>query len=77
MFSATPPLGSIWQMIAIMSGQTNRMDEGIAITNDLLSILLQVENFLAEKYNFLGAESISKDYMANILNQLLEICEEG
>lgn len=77
MFSATPPLGSIWQMIAIMSGQTNRLDEGIAITNDLLSILLQVENYLAEKYNFLGAESISKDYMSNILNQLVKICEEG
>jgi len=77
MFSATPPLGSIWQMIAIMSGQTNRLDEGIAITNDLLSILLQVENYLAEKYNFLGAESISKDYMSNILSQLVKICEEG
>lgn len=76
MFSSTPPLGAVWQMIAVMSGQTNRLDEGIAITNDILSILLQIENFFAERYNFLGAEGISKKYMANILNQLLVICKE-
>ena len=76
MFSSTPPLGAVWQMIAVMSGQTNRLDEGIAITNDILSILLQIENFLAEKYNFLGAEGISKKYVTNILNQLSVICKE-
>lgn len=74
MFSSIPPLGAIWQIIAIMSEQTNRVEEGIAITSDVLSILIQVENFFAEKYNFLGEESISQKYMSNIINQLMEIC---
>lgn len=77
MFSANPPLGSFWQMLAIMGGQTNRTKEALAVTNDLLSILIQVENFFTEKYNFLGVENIAKNYMSHILDQLQEICERG
>lgn len=76
MFSAGSPLGAIWQMILIMGGQTNRTDEALAITNDILSILLQVENYLDEKYNFLGAESIAKNYMLHIMEQLVAKCNE-
>ena len=74
MFSAGSPLGATWQMILIMGGQTNRTDEALAITNDILSILLQVENYLDEKYNFLGAESIAKNYMLHIMEQLAAKC---
>ena len=58
-----------------MGGQTNRTDEAIAITNDMLSILLQIENYLDEKYNFLGAESLAKNYMLHIIQQLADMCE--
>ena len=76
MFSAGSPLGAIWQTILIMGGQTNRTDEALAIANDILSILLQVENYLDEKYNFLGAESIAKNYMLHIMEQLAAKCNE-
>lgn len=75
MFSSGHPLGSIWNVILTMGGQTNRTDEAIAITNDMLSILLQIENFLDEKYNFLGTESIAKNYMSHIIEQLAEMCK--
>ena len=75
MFSSGSPLGSIWSVILTMGGQTNRTDEAIAITNDMLSILLQIENYLDEKYNFLGAESLAKNYMLHIIQQLANMCE--
>ena len=74
MFSSGSPLGSIWQIILSMGGQTNRTNEAIAITNDLLSILLQIENYLDEKYNFLGQDSIAKNYMLRIIQLLEEMC---
>ena len=75
MFSSGSPLGSIWSVILTMGGQTNRTDESIAITNDMLSILLQIENYLDEKYNFLGSESLAKNYMLHIIQQLADMCE--
>lgn len=76
MFSASTPLGAIWEMILIMGGKADKTDEALAITNDLLAILLQIENYLADKYNFLGAESISKNYIKHIMEQLLAKCNE-
>lgn len=76
MFSSGNPLGQIWQMILIMGGQTNRREEAIAITTDLLSILLQIENFLYEKYNFLGAESIAQTYIRRIVEKISIMCNE-
>lgn len=72
MFAAGPPLGMTWRMIILMGDRANKMDEAIGITNDILSILLQIENYLDEKYHFLGADSIAKDYIMHILEQLLE-----
>lgn len=74
MFSSLSPLGAIWEVILIMGAKTNRIDETIAITNNLLSILLQIENYLDDKYNLLGSESISKDYMLHIVDQLAAKC---
>lgn len=72
MFAAGPPLGMIWQIIMVMGDKAHKMDEAIGITNDILSILLQIENYLDEKYHFLGADSIAKGYIMHILEQLLE-----
>lgn len=72
MFAAGPPLGMIWQIIMVMGDKAHKMDEAIGITNDILSILLQIENYLDEKYHFLGKDSIAKDYIMHILKQLLE-----
>lgn len=72
MFAAGPPLGMTWRIIILMGDKSNKMDEAIGITNDILSILLQIENYLDEKYHFLGADSIAKDYIMHILEQLLE-----
>lgn len=72
MFAAGPPLGMIWQIIMVMGDKAHKMDEAIGITNDILSILLQIENYLDEKYHFLGADSIAKSYIMHILEQLLK-----
>lgn len=72
MFAAGPPLGMTWRMIILMGDRANKMDEAIGITNDILSILLQIENYLDEKYHFLGADSIAQSYIMHILEQLLE-----
>ena len=39
--------------------------------------LLQVENFLADKYHFLGDESIAKKYMLHVMGTLSKLCEEA
>lgn len=75
LFSSGSPLGSIWSVILTMGGQTNRIDEAIGITNDILSILLQIENYLDEKYHFLGQESIARDYILHIAEQLVKQCD--
>lgn len=77
MFSSGPPLGSIWLLILKMGEQANMADEAINITNDILSILLQLENYLDEKYNFLGENSIAKNYMVHIIKQINELCSLG
>lgn len=49
-----------------MGGQfygTDATDEPIGIVNNIFSILIQIENYLDEKYNFLGKDSIAKEYM--------------
>ena len=60
-----------------MGGKANKTDEAIAVANDVLSILLQVENFLADKYHFLGDESIAKKYMLHVMGTLSKLCEEA
>lgn len=72
MFAAGPPLGMTWRIIILMGDKAYKMDEAIGITNDILSILLQIENYLDEKYHFLGADSIAQGYIMHILEQLLE-----
>ncbi|MCD8328288.1 MAG: hypothetical protein LUC25_04230 [Ruminococcus sp.] len=74
MFSSGPPLGSIWTVILTMGGQTGRIDEAMTITNDVLSVLIQIENYLDEKYHFLEQESIAKNYMLHIIQQLSDLC---
>lgn len=44
----------------------------MSIVNNILSILLQIESYLDEKYNFLGEESIAKNYIHHILKQISE-----
>lgn len=76
MFSSGNPLGSFWVMIFAMGGQIYGTDEPIGIVNNIFSILLQIENYLDEKYNFLGNDSIAKDYMLRIIRQLAAQCNE-
>lgn len=79
MFSSGNPLGSFWLVIFTMGGQlygTDATDELIGIVNNIFSILIQIENYLDEKYNFLGKDSIAKDYMLHIIEQLADKCNE-
>lgn len=46
------------------------------IVNNIFSILIQIENYLDEKYNFLGKDSIAKEYMVHIIEQLADKCDE-
>lgn len=75
MFSARDPLGSMWLVILTMGGQINRRDDAMTVINDIFSILLQVENYLDEKYRFLGKENIARDYTLHIIEQLAEVCD--
>ena len=77
MFSAGPPLGSTWGIITVMGSQTNMVTEAIGVTNDMLSILLQIENYLDEKYNFLGEESVAKIYMEHVIKQIMAFIQQG
>ena len=77
MFSSGPPLGLVWRLLLIMGDRIQQTDEVIAITNNILSILLQIENYLGEKYDFLGQENIAKNYMMHIFKQVIEICNKG
>lgn len=75
MFSAGNPLGSFWLAIFTMGGQlrgTDAVDEPIGIVNNIFSILIQIENYLDEKYHFLGEDSIAKDYMLRVIEELAE-----
>lgn len=79
MFSSGNPLGSFWLVIFTMGGQlygTDATDEPIGIVNNIFSILIQIENYLDEKYNFLGKDSIAKEYMLHIIEQLADKCNE-
>lgn len=79
MFSSGNPLGSFWLVIFTMGGQlygTDATDEPIGIVNNIFSILIQIENYLDEKYNFLGKDSIAKEYMVHIIEQLADKCDE-
>ena len=73
MLSSGPPLGQLWHIIYMMGGQTGETDAAIGITNNMISVLIQVENYLDEKYNFLGRESIAQNYMMHIVKQLAEV----
>lgn len=50
----------------------NSKNNPVSIVNNILSILLQIESYLDEKYNFLGEESIAKNYIHHILKQISE-----
>jgi hypothetical protein len=79
LFSSGNPLGSFWLVIFTMGGQlygTDATDEPIGIVNNIFSILIQIENYLDEKYNFLGKDSIAKEYMLHIIEQLADKCDE-
>ena len=76
MFSSGSPLGSFWLMIFTMGGQLHRTDAPIGIVNNIFSILLQIENYLDEKYNFLGEDSIAKNYMLHIIGQVADKCDK-
>ena len=52
-----------------------RRDDAMAVINDIFSILLQVENYLDEKYRFLGKDNIARDYALHIVEQLAERCK--
>ena len=77
MFSCGEKASTFWAVLLTMGGKADKTDEAIAVTNDVLSILLQVENFLAEKYHFLGNESIAKKYMMHVMGTLSKLCEEA
>ena len=55
--------------------QIDRRDDAMTVINDIFSILLQVENYLDEKYRFLGKENIARDYTLHIIEQLAEVCD--
>lgn len=76
MFSSGSPIGALWIVILTMGGQINKKDEALGIINAIFSIMIQVENYLDEKYNFLGKESIAQDYTLHILELLAEKCNE-
>ena len=75
MFSCGESASTFWKVLLIMGSKANKTSEALAVANDVLSILLQVENFLAEKYRFLGDESISRKYMLHIMSTLAKECE--
>lgn len=77
MFSSDSPMGSLWTVILIMGGQIDKTDEALEIINSIFSIMIQVENYLDETYNFLGKESIAQDYTIHILELLAEKCNEA
>lgn len=77
MFSCGEKASTFWAVLLTMGGKANKTDEAIAVANDVLSILLQVENFLADKYHFLGDESIAKKYMLHVMGTLSKLCEEA
>ena len=60
-----------------MGGQIDKTDEALEIINSIFSIMIQVENYLDETYNFLGKESIAQDYTIHILELLAEKCNEA
>lgn len=75
MFSCGESASTFWKVLLIMGSKANKTSEALAVANDVLSILLQVENYLAEKYRFLGDESISRKYMLHIMSTLAKECE--
>lgn len=75
MFSSLYPLGTFWNVLFSMGTQLsdiNSKNNPVSIVNNILSILLQIESYLDEKYNFLGEESIAKNYIHHILKQISE-----
>lgn len=79
MFSSGSPLGTFWRILFAMGAQlpdAGAANKPVDIVNDILSILLQVENYLDEKYNFLGNDSIARNYIYHILEQLIDNYDE-
>lgn len=73
MFSSGSPLGAFWLVLFTMGGQLGATYEPIGIVNNIFSILIQIENYLDEKYNFLGKDSIAKDYGAYYRENFREV----
>lgn len=76
LFSAGPPLGSFWFVFFQMGSQLGGTYEPIGIVKNIYIILLQIENYLDEKYRFLGKDAIVKDYMHHIFQGISEKCNE-
>ena len=70
MFSCEYKCGTVWNIIFIMGGKANRPQDAITIINNVLSILMQIENYLLSKYHFLGSDGIAKKYMANVIEKI-------
>lgn len=75
MFSCGETASTFWKVLLTMGGKADKTDEALAVANDVFSILLQIENFLADKYHFLGDESIAQKYMLHIMGTLMKECE--
>lgn len=71
MFACTKTCGQFWQMLFIMGDKAGRKDETIQFLNALFSILIQVEQYLVDKYQFLGADQIVKKYSTHILASII------
>lgn len=71
MFSTGSPIGEFWRAIFTIGVHMYGTDEvPMIITNNIFSILIQVENYLNEKYHFLGSERMAMHYIYHILEQL-------
>ena len=75
MVSSGTPLGIIWNALLIMGTQADKTDQISFMINDLLSILLQIEDYLIRKYNFNEDECISPKYIKSIVEKLFAQCK--
>ncbi len=71
MFAVHPECGNFWKILLTMFNLSNRGDALTPFLNDLMSVLIQVEQFLVEKYRFLGTEQIVSKYSTNLIEGIL------
>lgn len=66
-FSCEEGCGMFWKMIVTLGGKTGREKDVTQIYCGVFSVLIQVEDFLVKKYQFLGIDQIVKKYSLGIL----------